>query len=80
MGATVMGPEALYMWVIYDHPADHPDSYVVRRWRVSSNGPIPDQECRLATSLPEARRYIPNHLAMLERSDGDDPSIVETWV
>lgn len=75
-----MSNDSLYMWVIYDHPSDHPDSFVVRRWRVTSNGPIADQECRLASSLPGARRYIPRHLSMLERADGDDPTVVETWL
>lgn len=68
-------------WTIYDHPKDYPDNFVVRRWRLGDGGePVPDQECHLADSLEEARKYIPLGLVRMEPSPGEDPVIVETWI
>ena len=33
---ALAGPvsDALEMWVVYDHPLDHPDGFIARRWLV----------------------------------------------
>jgi hypothetical protein len=67
-------------WVIYDHPKDHPDSFVVRRWGILDGKLIPDHECQLADSLEEARHIIPDGLVRIPRSIDDDLAIVETWL
>lgn len=80
----------LEMWTIFDHPADHPDRVVVRRFVV---GPAPATEGRpagihsgdahLCASVSEARKWLAGErpgLACLSRSPEDDPSVVETWL
>lgn len=68
------------LWVIYDHPKDHPDAFVVRRWHIDQGITMPDKDCLLAESLPEARGLIPYGRFRLPRQEKDDPVIVESWI
>jgi hypothetical protein len=71
----------LVNWVIYERPSDYPDKFVVRRWELRGTEEIvPDQECRLADSLEEARGLIPDGLYCVGRFAQDDPCIVECWL
>ena len=69
----------LTIWVIYDHPEDYPDHYVVRQQIVSKGHigffgfPI------LCNTLAEARCRIRPGLHQEPRWDGDVPCIVESW-
>lgn len=71
-------------WVIYDHPADYPDHFVVRAWRIETGrDPLPGHTAHLADTLEEARELVPIQrlgLVRLERSPDDDATIVETWI
>lgn len=71
---------ALAIWVIYDHPKDHPDHWVVRRQFVVDGKVIPDDYVRLCTSVELARKQIPQGLICICRSYLDDPVIVESWM
>lgn len=64
------------MYVVYDHPSDYPNCFVVRLWK---NGQ-PTLTHILAESLEQARKMIPNGLVRIPRHVSDDPVIVETWV
>jgi hypothetical protein len=72
------------MWTVYWSPADHPGQFVGRRFTIPRTGgePIPDPEPGyVGPSLAAARASIPAAAdACLDRSPGDEPSIVETWV
>lgn len=74
----------LVMFVIYDHPTDFPNNFVVRRWhlQMSEDGrriSVPSDECQLAESLSAARNLIPSKLTCIPRFDQDDSKIVEVW-
>jgi hypothetical protein len=69
-------PEGLSLWVIYDHPSDYPNHYVVRRWV----GSFPDEECGLFERLADARRHVPPGSVKIEPADNDDPKILEIWL
>lgn len=71
---------SLDLYTIYDHPADHPDHFVVRRWEVGPTGVVATSDVTLHATLDAAREAIPPYLACLHRYDDDDPVIVETWV
>jgi hypothetical protein len=73
MGAEFAG------YTIYDHPKDHPEGFVVRRWTVSIAGAWCDAECSVAESLEAARRLVPEGMMPVPRFPKDDPVIVETW-
>lgn len=68
-------------WVIYDHPRDFPDKYVMRRWEIRQPAEIvATDDMALANTLEEIRLSVPQGLYRLERFRDDDPSIVEVWL
>ncbi len=73
-------PDALRMFVIYDHPKDFPGHYVVRRWLVSGANVMVSPQAQLADSLEDARKLIPFGKVMLGRAPEDDPVIAEIWL
>lgn len=75
-----MSEPLISMWVIYDHPRDYPDAFVVRRhdvYRGSTSQPT--GEYYLAASLEEARQYVPPGLFYQPRYEQDDACIAEVW-
>ena len=70
----------LSMYVVYDHPHDFPDDYVVRRWDTSQRGFWPTGEHWTAKSLKEARAKLPGNLHRIPHQVGEDTKIVETWL
>ena len=68
-------------WVIYDHPRDLSDKFVMRRWDIRANNEIQEtDEMALADTLEEIRLSVPRGLYRLERFRDDDPCIVEVWL
>lgn len=70
------------MWVVYDHPHDHPDHIVVREWQVRSGGSLdfvnPPQ---LFDGIAAAREALERRgLHRIERAEQDDPKILELWL
>ena len=72
--------DALSMWVVYDHPRDHPDKWVARRWEVRAGITAATSDVRFAESLDALRDMIPPGLAMIPRVPQDDPAIAEVWL
>lgn len=71
----------MQQYVIYKYPEDFPRSYVVRVWRmVYGNQFTPDDDYQLAENLNQARELIPEGMYQLDRSESDDPFIVEVWI
>lgn len=68
----------LPVWVVYDHPQDFPDHFVARLWEGMDN--TPTATVLVADTLAELRDMLPPDLNGLERMEGDDPTIVETWL
>ena len=68
----------LHVYVVYDHPSDYPNEYVVRRWL--NDIPMPDLEYR-STEIHEVRKYLAmKGLTWLTRVEDDDDKILETWI
>ena len=77
----MVGNDAISLYVIYDHPSDYPDHYVVREWRVPPGGPVQvNQDCWLAGSLELAREFVPGGHCNIGRQEEDDPKIAEVWI
>lgn len=70
----------LSMWVVCDHPSDHPDVVVARRHEISDGGHQPTGDLLTGATLEEVREQIPVGFINIGRSDEDDPVIVESWV
>lgn len=69
------------MFVIYDHPSDYPESFLVRRWLVGEEQALAEiTPTAVVGSLEEARAAVPAGLTCLPRQPADDPKIVEVWL
>jgi hypothetical protein len=67
--------------VIYDHPRDYPEKWVVRAQTLKGHEEIVrSPDCSLHDSLEEARRALPPGLVRFDRDPEDDPVIRETWL
>ena len=68
--------DTLEICTIYFNPSDFPpDSWVVRLWLLDK----PTTWFRVENSLEAIREHIPDGLYRMDRQEGDDPVIVETW-
>jgi len=67
-------------WVIYDHPRDYPDKFVMRRWGIRTGLVMATDDVKLADTLAEIRQQLPMGLYPLKRFEDDDPCIVEVWL
>jgi hypothetical protein len=72
--------QELEMFTIYDHPADYPNHFAVKRWTIAEGTPRPDDSITLTATLEEARATIKPGLYCIHRELLDDPKIVETWI
>lgn len=68
-------------YVIYDHPKDFPDKFVVRRWDIGPGSVTPQPGIFAeADSLDDARDAIPAGLTRMPVFENDDPVIAEVWM
>jgi len=72
----------MIVWVVYDHPRDFPDLYIVRRQTAQQDGTIAnDVKAFGFQELERARAWLElQGLTRLERHPDDDPVILETWI
>lgn len=71
--------DELIQYVIYQRPKDHPEGYVVRRWRIGEQGLEAESFAWRVDTLEQARAVVPAGLYCLGRMPGDDPVILEVW-
>lgn len=71
-----------FHYVIYDHPSDYPDDFVVRRFEITKEGALPESKIfmnrKFLTDIREQLKMI--GLYPIPRHLQDDPVIVETWI
>jgi len=68
--------EECITWTIYKHPSDYPDEFVARKFILDK----PTSEIKTSDTIETLRLLLPMGLTRIERSDDDDPVIVETWM
>lgn len=71
--------EKLYVFqafTIFHNPKDFPGKFVVRLF----DGKTPTRLLTVKDTLEEARKTIPPMFFRVDRSQNDDPVIVETWL
>lgn len=72
---------ALTLYVIYANPRDYPGQFVVRAQRIRSNEiAVMKEPLAVTLTLEEARAAVPPGLYRMDRYEGDDAVIVETWL
>lgn len=73
--------DKLVMWTVYDKPADYRQGFVARRYEIRADGQAHAMlDAHYGPSLAAVRAKLPGGLVRIERSDTDDPVIVETWL
>jgi hypothetical protein len=73
--------ELLSMWTVYDHPKDFPNNFVARCFVVSPDGPQPTENFVVSPTLKALRMMLRmSGLSCMQRAEGDDAKIVETWL
>ena len=79
---TIQGKTGLPMYVIYDHPRDFPNHFVVRPHLVGlgEEPSFPSPNGFLFDDISSARKFIPGHMVRVNRDPKDDPVIVETYI
>lgn len=82
MSGTSRAPDGLY--VIYDHPDDYPDHFVVRRFSIEGEGAkartVPREIVAVVSSLKKARNHVPEGAINLGRFEQEDSKILESWL
>ena len=72
------------LFAVYYQPRDYPESYAVRGFEITADGPVPDPApLAIVAELIEARRAILNAApgsVRVERYPDDDPVLVEVWL
>lgn len=72
------------VWTIYDRPRDYPEVFVARQFHiVKGNGgePLPTSNVMVSKDLEPLRAMLRRKgLAVMPRSEGDEPQIVESWL
>jgi hypothetical protein len=72
----------IQIWSVYDHPKDEPLVWLARRWDIDSNGARPTMYTVTATTLEGLRELLSGMglVGPFQRSEKDDPVIVESWL
>lgn len=75
----------IILFVVYDHPRDYPDRWVVRKQIVKFgefDATVTHDRVPVVVSetLDEARQSIPIEANNIGRMPGDDPVIYEVWI
>jgi len=67
----------LYIYVVYDHPKDFPDGFVIREW----DGVIPKKIVFTSNDIDVIRGFLKMRgLVNIGRLNQDDPKILEVWM
>jgi hypothetical protein len=77
-GLADAGKAGVLLYVVYDHPRDYPDEFVVRRWRMDR--PERGEPFARGASIEDVRAALPSGLYNLGRYANDDPVVAEVWV
>lgn len=74
-------PGPVFMWAIYDHPKDFPNSFVARQFVCAPAGPVATENIIVKATADEIRDILwKRGLTNLSRDPKDDPAILETWL
>jgi hypothetical protein len=73
---------SLKLWTLYDHPSDHPEAVVARRWSIEADGDFRPEALAILSDELEPLRSIMVRAGLnrLERNEVDDPAIIECWL
>lgn len=68
------------IWSIYDHPRDHPTSYVIRETVAGAAGVITSPAAMYANTVAEAHAKLPPKSTLLPKDPGNPANLIEVWI
>jgi hypothetical protein len=72
---------SLPMWVLYDHPADMPEHFVLRLWDGMTNIPTAYVfTSKTMEGITAQLEVVPGRFHHLERYEDDDPKILGVFL
>lgn len=75
--------DQLFIYTVYDHPLDYPNSYVVKKWMCNVNPPVQDANFLIEGKDLELIRdmlVIEMGLTLLPNDPIDDEVILENYI
>jgi hypothetical protein len=79
--AEAMKRGALAIWTVYERPKDYPIGWIARMFEITRAGPQPTGHVIKCADLDPIREKLAHAgLVCLDRQDGDEPQIVESWL
>lgn len=74
--------DKLYIYTLFDHPADYPNEYVIRRFLIEAGKSTPEKELFFRSENLKACRVkmIEMGLYRMQADIQDDPVILETYI
>ncbi len=70
-----------YLYVVYEHPRDYPEEYVIRLHCLCCGRTVPMAPLFAAgPTLESVRARLPPGVENVGRFPGDDPVIKEVWL
>jgi hypothetical protein len=68
------------VWSIYDHPRDHPSSYVVRETVAGATRLVISPAAMYANTVADAHAKLPPGSTILPKDPQNPPNLIEVWI
>jgi hypothetical protein len=68
------------VWSIYDHPRDHPSSFVIRETVAGATRIVTSPGAMYANTVDEAHAKLPPGSTILPKDPQNPPNLIEVWI
>jgi PDZ domain len=68
------------VWSIYDHPRDHPSSFVIRETVAGATRLVISPAAMYANTVAEAHAKLPAGSTILPKDPQNPPNLIEVWI
>jgi len=68
------------LWSLYDHPRDHPTSYVIRETVAGGARTVISPGALYANTVTEAHSKLPPGSTLLPKDPGNPKNLIEVWI
>ena len=68
------------VWSIYDHPRDHPSSFVIRETVAGATRIVISPGAMYANTVEEAHAKLPPGSTILPKDPQNPPNLIEVWI
>jgi hypothetical protein len=68
------------IWSIYDHPRDHPSSFVIRETVAGATRLVVSPAAMYANTIADAHAKLPPGSTILPKDPQNPPNLIEVWI